>query len=187
MTKATKENVARMANLSLPGRPFPLVPPKEPPVRGRSDDPFARLSRRRRWALHRTLRRAWRQGLADRHAVTLHALRGSLGTDPVVAVTTAPAGSADGLRGRPGTAEIAFTSGLRVRLGLCHPPAVTALGRRSHQQATVLEHAAYHGFCWGLYFVAGDDHVPVLADEISVVTDPGGGLVAPPPPAWAPA
>lgn len=132
----------------------------------RSGDPFARLPLLERWALRHRLRRVWRQGLIERHTRTLAALHAAAGGDPVVAVATAA----------HGPAEIAFGSGLRIRLVFSHPPTVRALGRRSRWQPTVLDHAAYHGVCWGLYFVAGGDLVPILAEEVSVVAGPPGGL-----------
>lgn len=113
------------------------------------------------------LRRMWRQGVADRRTRTLDALAGVLGSDPVLAVI---AGSND----LGAVTEIVFSSGVEVRLASCYRPVVSVLAERATKGVVVLERAADHGACWGLYFAAGGEWLPLLAPEITVQTGPGG-------------
>lgn len=125
-----------------------------------------------RWRLELRLRRAWREGMAERHAGTLDALSAVTGHDPVVA-------SRPSRRGLGAVTEIVFASGAEIRLSSCYRPYVALLAKRATDRVVVLDHAAYHGNCWGLYFAAGDERVPLLAQEITVVGGRGGQLRLP--------
>jgi hypothetical protein len=103
--------------------------------------------------------------MAERHALTLDALKG-IGNDRVVA-------AAASRRGPGAVTEIVFASGVEVRLSSCYRPAIAILSRRSTVGMVVLEHAAYHGDRWGLYFLAGPERLPLLANEVSVAGRPG--------------
>lgn len=131
-----------------------------------ADDPFADLSPLRRLTLRLRLRRAWRKGMAERHALTLDALNGLMGRDLVVAAVASR-------RGPAAVTEIAFASGVEIRLSSGYRPGIAILARRSADGVVVLEHAAYHGNRWGLYFTAGPERLPLLANEVSVVGHPG--------------
>ncbi|MDQ2728730.1 MAG: hypothetical protein M3Y91_12920 [Actinomycetota bacterium] len=126
-----------------------------------ADDPFADLSPLRRLTLHWRLRRAWRKGMVERHALTLDALGGVIGTDLVV-------GAAASRRGPGAVTVVSFASGIEIRLSSCYQPAIAILAGRSARGVVVLEDAAYHGNRWGLYFAAGPERLPLLANEISV-------------------
>lgn len=145
-----------------------------------ADDPLVRLSPLRRLTLLLRLHRAWRKGMAERHALTLDALHGVIGSDLVVA-------AAASRRGPGAVTQIVFASGVEVRLSSCYRPAIAILAGRSAEGVVVLEHAAYHGDRWGLYFVAGAERLPLLANEVSVAGrrgNPGGDgeIGAPQPP-----
>ncbi|MDQ2725053.1 MAG: hypothetical protein M3Y36_06110 [Actinomycetota bacterium] len=132
-----------------------------------ADDPFADLSPIRRLTLRLRLRRARRKGMAERHALTLGALSGVIGSDLVVAALASR-------RGPAAVTEIAFASGVEIRLSSCYRPAIAILAGWSADGVVVLEHAAYHGNRWGLYFTAGPERLPLLANEVSIVGGPSG-------------
>ncbi|MGI8751376.1 MAG: hypothetical protein ACR2MN_03525 [Acidimicrobiales bacterium] len=131
-----------------------------------ADDPFADLSPLRRLTLRLRLHRAWHKGMAERHDLTLDALSGVVGNDLVVA-------AAASRRGPGAVTVIAFASGVEIRLSSCYQPTIAILAGRSAQGVVVLEHAAYHGDRWGLYFAAGPERLPLLANEVSVAGRPG--------------
>ncbi|MDQ6837287.1 MAG: hypothetical protein M3137_02810, partial [Actinomycetota bacterium] len=104
--------------------------------------------------------------MAERHASMLDALSGLVGDDLVVS-------AAASRRGPAAVTEIGFASGAEVRLSSCYRPTITTLAARSADSVVLLEHAAYHGDRWGLYFVVGSERLPLLAKDVSVTARPG--------------
>ena len=138
-------------------------------------EPVFQLSLTHRWRLKLRLHRAWRKGMAERHALTLDALATVAGSDMVIAAHPSR-------RGLGACTEIVFGSGAEVRLSSCYRPYVALLAKRAADRVVVLDYAAYHGNCWGLYFLAGDDRLALLANEVTVLPAAGGETLTPIPP-----
>lgn len=129
----------------------------------RLPDPFASMRWRERFALHWRLQRSLRVGLAERNETTLAVLRSS-----------ALGSAAVGVENRGTITELTFAAGSQVRLLYCHRPTVRRLRNAIAGGVAVLDDAANHGQCWGLYFQTVEGRLPLLARQVRVLPGRGG-------------